>query len=372
MPAPLGPVMPIRSPASTCARDRTEPEVAQAAGGLVEGRDDPARPGRGGDVELQHPLLARLLDLVEPGDARLHLADLLRLLLRGLGGRLAPDLVVVGVLLHRVAHALRAPLALGAGARHEVGAGAGVLLVGLPRVAPGDGPLLQEGVVAAVVDRDLALGQVELHDPGDAAGQELAVVRDEDDPAAESLHERLEARQPVEVEVVGRLVEQDDVEPAEQERGQGDPGGLPAGQGRHQRVGADVEPEVGQHRCDPVVEVGRAARHPAVERDGVRVVGARLAGPEPRGGGLHRRGRLGRARAPGDVLRHRLARHPLVLLGEQADEGVAGSAVDGAGHRRTAPPSSDSSVDLPAPLAPTTPITSPGATVRSSPSNRMR
>ena len=114
LPAPLGPVMPIRSRALTCSEAGPNRKSPRCRRRLVEGRDDRARPGRGADAELQHPLLARLLDLVEPGDPRLHLAHLLGLLLRRLGRGLAADLVVVGALLHRVADALRAPLALGA------------------------------------------------------------------------------------------------------------------------------------------------------------------------------------------------------------------------------------------------------------------
>ena len=109
------------------------------------------------------------------------------------------------------------------------------------------------------------LGEVELDDPGHAAGEELAVVGDQHDAAAQAADERLEPLEPGEVEVVGRLVEQHDVEAAQQQRGQRDAGGLAARQRGHQRVRADVEAEVGQHRRQPLVEVGGAAGQPAVE-----------------------------------------------------------------------------------------------------------
>ena len=140
-----------------------------------------------------------------------------------------------------------------------------ILLVGLARVPAGDLALLEVGLVAAVVDRDGVLREVELDDAGHAAGEELAVVRDEHDAAALALHEGLEPVEPGEVEVVGRLVEQHDVEAAQQQRGERHPGSLAAGERGHGGVRADVEAEVGQHRRDAVVEVGGAGGQPVVE-----------------------------------------------------------------------------------------------------------
>ena len=189
---------------------------------------------------------------------------------------------------------------------------------------PGDGPLLEVGVVAAVVDRDLALGEVELDDPGDAAGQELPVVGDQHDAGAQPADERLQPLEPGEVEVVGGLVEQHHVEAAQQQRGEGRTSGLTAGERGHQGVRVDVETELGQHRREPVVEVRRAARQPVVERDGVRVVGGpgssdrapRRPPPSPRSRGWHpcdgrgsrRSSRRRRARAPAGASRRRRPR----------------------------------------------------------------
>src|SRR4029079_18445101 len=103
-----------RDPVS-CAdlkRGRAERELAEVGRDLVERRDHGAGSRGAADRELEGPLLARLLDLLETGDPGLHLAHLLRLLLRRLRLRLAADLVVVRRLLHRVADALRAPLPL--------------------------------------------------------------------------------------------------------------------------------------------------------------------------------------------------------------------------------------------------------------------
>ena len=95
----------------------------------------------------------------------------------------------------------------------------------------GDLPLVQVGLVAAVVDAHLLLGEVQLDHPGDGAGEELAVVADQHDAGAQAGDERLQLVQPGEVEVVGRLVEQQDVVAGEQQRGQAHPGRL-----RHRRA----------------------------------------------------------------------------------------------------------------------------------------
>ena len=181
--------------------------------------------------------------------------------------------------------------------------------------------------------------------------------------------------EPGEVEVVGGLVEQHHVEAAEQQRGQRGSGGLPAGQGGHQRVRADVEAEVGQHRREALVEVRGAAGLPVVEAVRVGVLGAAgvLSVAErrwrpapwprsprrPRCGGRRsgRRSRRRRARAPGAASPRRR-------------RGAPSRPSRRAGSR--SPARIRSRVVLPAPLAPTTPTTSPGATVRSSDSKRVR
>jgi hypothetical protein len=67
----------------------------------------------------------------------------------------------------------------------------------------------------------------------------------------EPADECLEPLEPVEVEVVRRLVEQHDVEPAEQESGQTHSGGLTARErghgGRIRRDAAEIETELRQH-----------------------------------------------------------------------------------------------------------------------------
>src|SRR5690606_39152668 len=157
-------------------RDRAEREAAATHHRTVEGRDDRAGAGCRGDRHAQLPLLARLGHLVEPLERTLGLADLRGLLLRA-GDRARDDvLVAVARLLPGVAHALVDPLLLRLDAGPQGLGPLGVLLVGLTCTGPGELTLGEEGLVAAVVHRDLLLGQVELDDPGHAACEQLAVV----------------------------------------------------------------------------------------------------------------------------------------------------------------------------------------------------
>ena len=159
-------------------------------------------------------------------------------------------------------------------------------------------------------------------------------MRDQHGAAAQTLHERLEPGETVEVEVVRRLVEQHDVEAAEQQRRQRHPRCLPAGQSGHPRSDIQREAQVGQRLREPVVEIGCARGHPAVERGGVAVVGPRLTRAQLLGCGLHLlRGPRG-ARAPRHVLRDGLPGDPLVLLREPAHEGVRWCGADRAGQGR--------------------------------------
>ena len=74
---------------------------------------------------------------------------------------------------------------------------------------------------------------------------------DHRDAAPVAGDERLEPVEPVEVEVVGRFVEQQDVEAGEEDRGERRLGHLPAGQSH--RGGLEQpqrQPEVGEHLLD--------------------------------------------------------------------------------------------------------------------------
>ena len=134
--------------------------------------------------------------------------------------------------------------------------------------------------------------------------------------------EPLEPLQPVEVEVVGGLVEQQHVVAGEQQRGEPGPGGLTARQRGHRHGQVDGEPDLGGHLARAVLQVGAAEGEPAVQRGGVGVVGAGGAVAERRRGRVHRLLGRGDAGAPRQERRHRLAGSPVGLLRQVSDGGV--------------------------------------------------
>ena len=113
----------------------------------------------------------------------------------------------------------------------------------------------------------------------------------------------LQAGEAVEVEVVRRLVEEEQVEARQQQRGQPDPGGLAAGEAAHRLAEQRrTETEVGPHVGEARLEVGRAERQPALQRRGVLVVGAGGAGGQPVGRGVQAAVGRVHAGAPGEVV----------------------------------------------------------------------
>jgi hypothetical protein len=198
-------------------------------------------------------------------------------------------------------------------------------------VLPLDLALGQVGVVPAVDLPDLALGQVELDDARDRAGEELAVVADDDGADAQPGDEPFEDVEPAQVEVVGRLVERDQVEAGQQQRRQPGPRRLAAGEAGHCRVEGHAEPDLVEHGRRPLVEVGAAEGQPALQRGRVAVVGPVRPGAERGRGVVHRDLRGGHAGAPGQVGTDRLARPRRALLRQVADDGVRRVQRDGAG-----------------------------------------
>ena len=95
----------------------------------------------------------------------------------------------------------------------------GILLhLGLGLQHPLLGQLLGEGGVAAAIDRQLPA--IEMQDVIDGLVQQVAVVRDDDRGARIALEIVVEPDRALDVEVVGRLVEQQQVGLREQHRGQ--------------------------------------------------------------------------------------------------------------------------------------------------------
>ena len=224
LPEPFAPVIASRSPQSTCRS--TGPSVNPPRRTTAPRRVATTAPARGAAAissRSSHSLR---------GSSTTSSRSIRRSVCFAFAACFSDDAAVLGLdvlvavlrLLDRVADALGHPVALHAGPRLEPGLGVGVLLVLLARVPAGHVPLHQVGVVAAVVHADQLLGEVELDDPGHGAGEELAVVADDDDARARPVDEPLELVEAGQVEVVGRLVEQQHVVAGQQQRGQARPG----------------------------------------------------------------------------------------------------------------------------------------------------
>ena len=110
-------------------------------------------------------------------------------------------------------------------------------------------------VLAVVADVVGQRAQVEVGDAGDDRVEEVAIVRDEDHRVRVGREVFLEPVARVEIEMVGRLVEQEQPGPAEQQLGQRD-AHLPAARERLGRLGEVVlaEAEAAQHGGDAQVD----------------------------------------------------------------------------------------------------------------------
>ena len=205
---------------------------------------------------------------------------------------------------------------------------------------------------------------VELEDPAGDVVEEVAVVGDGEHRPGVLGEEPLEPGDGLGVEVVGRLVEQQQVGRREQEPAQRDPAALAArerrdlgvarraAQGVHGGVERAVEvPGVGA--VDPVLHLAlllEERRHLVV---GHRLGEARRDLLEP----LQQVALLGDAVL--DVPAHVLGRIELGLLGQEAD-GCARREPRLAEEVSSRPAMMRRSVDLPAPFGPRTPILAPG------------
>ena len=188
------------------------------------------------------------------------------------------------------------------------------------------GPALEVDVVAAVVD--VAPAPVELEDPRGDPVEHVAVVGDEHEPAAEGGQAVLEPGDGVDVEVVGRLVEHQQVAVGHEGAGQRHPLGLTARQRGGVGVGQRRPCRGGRARRRPPTVLGLARRRRAPDRAGAPGVWSSVAMRTPR------------------------PRRTMPASG-------------------SAPPArTRSSVDLPQPLSPTMPSRSPGEMVSDRSANR--
>ena len=137
--------------------------------------------------------------------------------------------------------------------------------------------------------------------------------------------EPLQPGQPVQVEIVRGLVEQQDVEPRQQQRRQPDAGGLSARQAGHRHGRIDRQTQLGQHRSGALLQVGAAESQPPLQGHRIGVVGTCLAGRQ-RGGRRFQCGvGGGDPGPPGEVAGHRLTGRALDLL-RQVPDGRVGRA----------------------------------------------
>ncbi len=296
--------------------DRAQPETA-ALDHRVTKPHDVSAARRGRDREAQLPLLERLVDHLQSVERLLSDAHLGCLLLGPVEEEVALRLVVVLRVLRQLLGAHRRPPPLGLRPSLEVGALVAVLLERLSGVAARDLARVEVSEPASVVERCRMRLLVELEHRRHRPLQEGAVVRDDDEPGVERRHPALNPVETVEVEVVGGLVEQKDVETRQQQRGERGAGGLAAGEGTHLKVErGNGERQVVAHRGRASLEVGTAERQVALERLAVLAVVASLA---ERGRGVFKR-LLGRRHtgSPAQEVAERLAR-TLGLLGQVAD-----------------------------------------------------
>ena len=97
---------------------------------------------------------------------------------------------------------------------------------------------------------DSSFGAVEVQHAGDRLVEQLEVVADDEQRAAVPAQELHEPRACVDVEVVRRLVEQEDVAAREQDAGELDPASLSAGEHREREVDAvALDAETGDERA---------------------------------------------------------------------------------------------------------------------------
>ena len=215
---------------ASCADDH--PEQRRLARPVrADDPDDAGLRQREGQVLDEDPVavaLAQALDLDDlVAEARPGRDGDLELAVGGLGGVGLGQQLLVGA---------EAGLALGlAGLRRQAHplelAGEGPLAGVRGALLAGEaGQLLLEPARVVALERDAA-AVVELEDPLGDVVEEVAVVGDRDDGARVLLEEALQPLDRLGVEVVGRLVEQEQVGVAQQEPAERDPALLAAGQG---------------------------------------------------------------------------------------------------------------------------------------------
>ena len=97
-------------------------------------------------------------------------------------------------------------------------------------------------------------------------------MADDHECAGVAVEESLQSLEAVQIEVVRRLVEEQQVEAREQDRREGDPGLLPAREASVLAGEIDLEPEIRARAASPRLEVSAAEREESLERRGIAIL----------------------------------------------------------------------------------------------------
>ena len=192
--------------------------------------------------------------------------------------------------------------------------------------------LLVEIRLPAAREPGTAMGElVELDDGRHRPSKERTVVADEQDGCLKRRDPPLEAVETVEVEIVGRLVEQIHVEARQQQGGESDPRRLASRQRRGRLVEQAVgESELRPHAADARRQVGDTERQPALQGVVVAVLGIDLAIGEGGRRRIELSGRSGRPGAPIEKGGNQFDTVTARLLGQEPDRRGGWRQFDGA------------------------------------------
>ena len=147
--------------------------------------------------------------------------------------------------------------------------------------------------------------RLELDDACDRAVEEGAVMRDQHDAGPQAVQEALEALEPGEVEIVRRLVEAEDVETGQQERGERGTGRLAPREPADLVAGASAQADLGERGRRPGVKSPPpSARKRSSASAWAPTSRARRPAARPARRARRRRADAG---APSEVGKHRLA-----------------------------------------------------------------
>jgi MFS family permease len=308
--------------------DGAEPERPALDDRRLEARHHRSGPRCVLDAEVEPPALPGLVDDVEGLESTIGATGSRRQLLGPVDPEVPLGLVVVPLSFLFSRDPVGRPLTFPAGPIGQRPTPRLKGAVGLLGVETVGLPLCQVTRPAAAEVPCRVAVLVELEHRGDRVLEEVAVVGNHHDAAGALGHEGGQPVEAVEVEVVGRFVEQGDVEAGEHDRGQRDLGGLPAGQRGGRLVGDSGDTQVVECRVDAGVDVPVGDRHEAFQRQRVPAIGARLAALE-RAGGVEQLGLgPGDARPADQVAADRLTLPVAGLLGEEADGRARGVEVD--------------------------------------------